>query len=205
MDEGRHSPPIPRRTRQWLRGIWPDTGDRARRERARGLYRDLVNQARTLAFYRDLGVPDTPEGRFEVVGLHVALVVRRLKAAGPPAASLAQELFDLMFADLDESLRHIGVGDLTVGKQIKRLAGHFYARLKALDEAFGAEPGTALRAMLRTNVYHGGAAPTEAQLSRLADYLISSEETLRAQPTASVLDGRLHFVPPQICLNQAQG
>jgi cytochrome b pre-mRNA-processing protein 3 len=185
MDETKQSPAIASRARQWLRGIWPDTADRARGERVGRLYRHLVNLARTPAFYRDLGVPDTPEGRFEMVGLHVALVVRRLKAAGPPADDLVQDL------------RQIGIGDLSVGRQIKRLAGQFYARLRALDEAFGAEPRQALREMLEVNVYHGGAAPSEGQLSALADYLVTAEQTLWLQPAASVLDARLHFAPPQ--------
>lgn len=184
------------RARQWLRGIWPDAEDRARSALVGRLYGNLVNLARTPALYRDLGVPDTPEGRFEMVGLHVALVVRRLKAAGPPADALGQDLFELMFADLDESLRQIGIGDLTVGRQIKRLAGQFYARLRALDEAFGTEPSQLLQATLRANVYHGSARPTEAQLSALADYLIAAEHTLRTQPIASLLDGRLRLAPP---------
>ena len=74
-------------SRRWLRlRLWPDAADRARREVAERLYRDLVKQARTPLFYRDLGVPDTPEGRFEMVGLHVALVVRRLRARARRAA-----------------------------------------------------------------------------------------------------------------------
>jgi cytochrome b pre-mRNA-processing protein 3 len=197
MDESKQSPAIAARARQWLRGIWPDAGDRARGERVQRLYYHLVKLARTPAFYRDLGVPDTPEGRFEMVGLHVALVVRRLKAAGPPAAGFAQDLFELMFADMDESLRQIGIGDLTVGRQIKRLAGQFYARLGALDQAFGAEPRQALRAMLAVNVYHGGAAPSADQLSALADYVVTAEQTLRSRPAASLLGDRVDLAPPR--------
>jgi cytochrome b pre-mRNA-processing protein 3 len=197
MDESRQSPALAARARQWLRGIWPDAGDRARGERVDRLYCDLVNLARTPAFYRDLGVPDTPEGRFEMVGLHVALVIRRLRAAGPPADGFAQDLFELMFADLDESLRQIGIGDLAVGRQIKRLAGQFYARLEALDQAFGAESRQALRAMLEVNAYHGGAAPSADQLSALADYVVAAEQTLRSRPAASLLGDRVHLAPPQ--------
>jgi cytochrome b pre-mRNA-processing protein 3 len=207
MDEGRQSPaiaararrarPIAARARQWLRCLWPDAADRARSQLARGIYHEVVNQARIAAFYRDLGVPDTPEGRFEMVGLHVALVVRRLKREGALGSALGQELFDVVFADIDESLRQIGIGDLAVGKQIRRLAGNFYARLKALDEAFATEPAGPLRAMLRTNVYHGGAAPSERQLDGLVRYLIEADEALRAQPGASLLAGRLGFVPPE--------
>jgi cytochrome b pre-mRNA-processing protein 3 len=159
------------------------------------VYRDLVKQARTPSFYRDLGVPDTPDGRFEMVGLHVALVVRRLRFAGAPGGALAQELFDLLFADVDEGLRHIGVGDLSVGKHVKRLAGYFYARLRYLDEALDAVPGAPLAPMLRTNVYHQAVAPSERQLAALASYLIAAEAALRAHPTARMLAGNVAWVP----------
>ena len=146
MRPSKQSPPLRVRARRWLRRFRPGAADRARREIAERVYRDLVKQARTPSFYRDLGVPDTPDGRFEMVGLHVALVVRRLRSAGAPGGALAQELFDLLFADVDEGLRHIGVGDLSVGKHVKRLAGYFYARLRYLDEAPGRRAGRAARA-----------------------------------------------------------
>jgi cytochrome b pre-mRNA-processing protein 3 len=195
MPRSKQSPKVAARARRWLGRIWPDAEDRARRRIAAALYRDLVNQARTPIFYRDLGVPDTPEGRFEMVGLHVALVVRRLSRAGSAGSALGQELFDQMFADLDESLRRIGIGDLSVGKHVKRLAGNFYARLKALDEAMAGDP-SGLRPMLRTNVYHGGAAPTERQLDALVSYLVAADAALRGQPAASLLAGRPRLVDP---------
>ena len=76
----------------------------------------LVEGARAPAFFRELGVPDTPEGRFEMIALHVALAVRRLRREGAPGRALGQELFDLMLTDLDQSLRELGVGDLSVGR-----------------------------------------------------------------------------------------
>jgi cytochrome b pre-mRNA-processing protein 3 len=195
MDENRQSRAIAARVRRWLRRFGPDGADRGRSQAAREIYHTVVKQARMPAFYRDLGVPDTPEGRFELVGLHVALVLRRLRAEEAPGRALGQDLFELMFADFDESLRHIGIGDLSVGKQIRRLAGNFYARLKALDEAFTATPGGPLRAMLRTNVYHGGAPPGERQLAALVRYLIAVDAALQDQPGASLLAGRVRFVP----------
>ena len=147
-------------------------------------------------FYRELGVPDTPEGRFEMVGLHVALVVRRLRAAKAQGGALAQELFDLMFADMDESLRHVGIGELSVGKQIRRLAGHFYARLQALDQALATVPAAPLVPMLRTNVYHGGPVPDPQRLEALAGYLVAAEQRLRAQAIDDLLAGRADWAPP---------
>jgi cytochrome b pre-mRNA-processing protein 3 len=196
MRPSRQSPRLAARARHWLRRFWPDAVDRARREVADRLYRDLVKQARTPLFYHALGVPDTPEGRFEMVGLHVALLVRRLRAAGAPGRALAQELFDQMCADLDESLRHIGIGELSVGKHIKRLAGNFYARLRALDQALDAAPRAPLAPMLRTNVYHGGAAPSPHQLDALARYLLAVEAALRAQANGRLLAGEVAWAAP---------
>jgi cytochrome b pre-mRNA-processing protein 3 len=190
--------PLARRARRWLRRFRPDPADRARREVAARLYRDLVKQARTPVFYEALGVPDTPEGRFEMVGLHAALVMRRLRRAGAPGTALAQELFDQMCDDLDESLRHIGIGELSVGKHVKRLAGYFYARLRALDEALDAAPRRPLGPMLRTNVYHGGVAPSPHQVDALASYLLAVEAALRAQASGRLLVGEVAWAPPAL-------
>lgn len=198
MATSKQSPGIAARARHWLRRLRRDAAGAARQGAAERLYRDLVKQARMPVFYRDLGVPDTPEGRFEMVGLHVALLVRRLRAAGAPGDALAQELFDLMFADMDESLRHIGIGDLSVGRQVKRLAGHFYARLRALDQALASPPSAPLAPMLRTNVYHGGAAPALDQVETLASYVLAAEGGLRAQSSEHLLAGRARWVSPTV-------
>jgi cytochrome b pre-mRNA-processing protein 3 len=192
----RQPSPLAAGARRWLRRIWPTAEDRARRRSAGQLYHELVKHARTPTFYRDLGVPDTPEGRFEMVALHAALVIRRLRAEDALGRALGQELFDLMFADVDESLRHIGVGDLKVGKHVKRLAGNFYARLAALDEALAG--GTApLGPMLATNVYHGGTPPSAAQCDALAAWLVATARALDAQAGAAVLAGRVAFAAPE--------
>jgi cytochrome b pre-mRNA-processing protein 3 len=205
MRQSRQSLLLAERARRWLRRFRPDPADRARREVADRLYRDLVKQARMPAFYRELGVPDTPEGRFEMVGLHVALMVRRLRTAGEPGRALGQEVFDSMFADMDESLRHIGIGDLSVGKHIKRLAGNFYARLVALDEALAPAPGASLAPMLRTNVYHGAAAPSPHQVNALVSYVLAAEQALRAQSSEQLLAGQLDWVPPGVRPRKTSG
>ena len=117
------------------------------------LYETLVPHARFSIYYRHLGVPDTPEGRFEILALHVGLTVRRLLALDDEGRAVGQALFDLMIADLDMNLRELGVGDLSVGKQVKRLAGLFYARLSVLNEVFDEGQTEALAPMLRTNVF----------------------------------------------------
>ena len=182
-------------------GLWAWTerlrahqrGRRAERAAAHLLYGDLVNHARSERFYRELGVPDTPEGRFEIIGLHAALLMRRLKGEGGPGRALGQALFDLMFADMDASLRELGVGDLSVGKQVKRLAGQFYARLAALERVLGAtEPGL-LAPILEANVWQGGAPPSAAQVEALADCLVAAERDLAGQAGSALLRGAARF------------
>lgn len=175
-------------------GLARDAATRARQEAAHALYIETVKQARTPALFTELGVPDTPEGRFETIALHVAMVVRRLRREGPAGDQLAQELFDLMFGDMDENLRIMGVGDLSVGKYVKRLARNFYARLEVLDRTLGAgDGGPMLRSMLETNVYHGSAAPSALQLDRLIGYLETLESDLAHQPGSQLLAGRASF------------
>ncbi len=83
--------------------------------RARALYEGVVAQARQPGFYRDCGVPDSVDGRFELIALHAFLVLHRLKADPTDTAALGQALFDVMFQDMDQSLRELGAGDLGVG------------------------------------------------------------------------------------------
>jgi cytochrome b pre-mRNA-processing protein 3 len=180
--------------RAWAERLRPRAHARdARRRAAHRLYCALVNQARTPCFFAELGVPDTPEGRFEMIGLHAALLLRRLRAEGAAGQALGQALFDLMFADLDASLRELGVGDLSVGRHVKRYAGYFYARLGALDEALTAGDPAGLRPMLEANVYRGGRAPTAEQVARLADQLMVVERALAGQAADRLLRGEVAF------------
>ena len=192
------------RWRGW-RPLWHGRRN-AERQGAERLYQALVKQARTPALYSELGVPDTPDGRFEMIALHVSLVLRRLRPEGAVGRAIGQELFDVMFVDMDSSLRELGVGDLSVGKYVKRLAGNLYARLAALDRGLG-EPGrpaaglpdaAALQAMLRSNIYCGGTPPSDAQLTRLGDYLIEQDRALIDQDVAALCGGTIAWVDPSL-------
>ena len=157
------------------------------------LYGAVVEQARAPGFFREWGVPDTPEGRFEMIGLHAGLILLRLRREGAAGQALGQALFDLMFADVDEGLRTLGVGDLGVGRQVKRLAGQFYARLQALDGALHAGAAPQLQEALRANVWHGGRAPGAPEVAALADYLVRSERRLADQSAGALLRGEASF------------
>ena len=103
-------------------------GDTKVTARAAGLYGAVVAQARQVVFYRDLGVPDTVDGRFELIVLHMVLLLRRLNREGDDGAALRQALFDVLLDDMDRSLREMGVGDLGVGRRVKAMGKAFYGR-----------------------------------------------------------------------------
>ena len=164
------------------------------RDAADRAYGAIVGQARLPEFFTALGVPDTLDGRFELICLHAFLLLRRLKTEGATAASLGQQIVDTMFADFDRSLREIGTGDLSVGRQVKRMAEAFYGRIRAYEDGLAGDD-EALRAALQRNVY-GTASATPVQLTRIAAYLRDETEDLAAQPASSLLAGEIAFRTP---------
>lgn len=148
------------------------------------VYAGIVAQARAPFFYRDLGVPDTVMGRYEMIVLHAFLYFHRLKAAGPEAKEAAQDVFDLMFSEMDSALREIGVGDLTVPKRIKSMAGVFYARAAAYETALAAADDRDLAAALAAGPFDGAAAEGAPALAR---YLRSAATALAAQPVPELV------------------
>ena len=99
------------------------------------LYAAAVAAAREPWFYQALGVPDTLDGRFDLVALHAFLLIHRLQAAPDPGPALAQAVFDAMFSDMDNNLREIGVSDLRVGKRVRAMWEAFHGRAKAYASA----------------------------------------------------------------------
>ena len=165
---------------------------RPAREAGKALYAAAVGQARTPALYRDLGAPDTAEGRFEIYSLHVMLLLDRLRGdtgAGPGVGEVSQALFDTYLKDLDHALRELGVGDLSVGRKMRKLGEAFYGRGKSCDAAFAALPDTGpLEALVIRTVYAGvdaSAAP------RLVAYVLAQRRALAAQPLAPLLAGQV--------------
>ena len=164
---------------------------RAAHEAGRKLYAATAAQARQPAFYLEGGVPDTNEGRFELYSLHVVLALHRLKGQGTEATETAQALFDTYVRSLDLALREIGVGDLSVGKKMRKLGEAFYGRVRSYDAALANLPETEpLVAVIGRTVYAEGG---EAHAPALARYAAAAAETLAAQPLAAVLEGRLEW------------
>lgn len=150
----------------------------------RSLYDSAVRQSRRPVFYSDWRVPDTRMGRFEVYTLHVVFLARRLKGQGPQAQETAQAVFDSYVDSLDVALREIGVGDLSMGKKMKKLGQAFYGRAGAYEAAQGDRP--ALEALINRVFYDGveGANPAP-----LADYAETLDAWLARQETGALLEG----------------
>jgi cytochrome b pre-mRNA-processing protein 3 len=163
-------------------------------EAGRALYARTVAQARHPALYATLGAPDTPEGRFEIYSLHVYLVLERLKEQGAQAAETAQALFDTYVSALDNSLREMGVGDLSVGKRMRKLGEAFYGRVGSFEKALAALPSrTELEAQLARTVYAGVEG---ASAGPLADYMLAQRTTLAEQPLDGFLAGEIAWSAP---------
>lgn len=165
---------------------------------ARALYGAIVAQAREPAFYGDLGVPDTLDGRFELIALHSFLVLHRLKRDGESTADLAQSLFDVLFQDMDASLREMGAGDLGVGRRVKTMVKGFYGRAASYEAGLAqglVDRPEALSAALRRNLY-GTVEPGAAALSAMAGYVAREAAVLARQDTEVLAAGTVVFGPP---------
>ncbi len=162
---------------------------------AHELYVALAGQARQPVFYCEGGVPDTLDGRFDLLSLHLFLVLRRLsgKQASAAETGLAQQVFDVMFGDMDRNLREMGVGDLTVGKRIRTMSEAFYGRVEAYETGLQASHDDAiLMAALDRNLYRGE-APGPLQLARMATYMRDVAALLAQQVSDDFLVGKLVF------------
>jgi cytochrome b pre-mRNA-processing protein 3 len=150
-----------------------------RRKTASSLYEAVMTQARRPYFYALRGVPDTVDGRFELILLHGFLVWNRLKGEGREGAALSQALFDAMFRDMDRALRNMGVGDLGVPHHIKRMMKAFHGRAMAY-----AVPESRHEA-LRRNLFGTVASPKDSDILWFISYINSNIEAVSQQNPAT--------------------
>jgi cytochrome b pre-mRNA-processing protein 3 len=166
--------------------LWPFNHFRKPRMPSRGtieaIYGMIVTQAREPLFYRDLAVPDTVNGRFDMLVLHLWMVLRRLKPT-KGGAELSQALFDRFCDDMDGNLREMGVGDLTVPKRMQAFGEAFYGRAAAYDLALAAGEEPLAQALCK-NILNGAEIEKARSLARYANAAIAAladldEATLR--------------------------
>ena len=156
------------------------------------IYGMIVTKAREPLFYKDLGVPDTVDGRFDLILLHMWMVLRRLRQ-GNRAPDRAQALFDRFCIDMDDNLREMGVGDLTVPKRMQAFGEAFYGRTAAYDLAL-TDGHEALAQALCKNVLNGEKIE---QARRLAAYAEAAMAALAGADEAALVSGIWKFPSPE--------
>ncbi len=179
------------------------------------LYGVIVAQARQPAFYAHYGVPDTANGRLEMIILHAVLVLLRLQTEGGSSQRFGQLLFDHFCSDMDANLREMGVGDMAVPRKMKTIAEAFYGRKRAYQAAIAAPGLAALVAALVRNVRAVAAdapidassdAPSDApstcapSMEPLALYMRAATRKLSEAEGVALLGGRVEFPDPQALL-----
>ena len=176
--------------------FWPFNHFRKPRNPSRGtieaIYGMIVTQAREPLFYRDLGVPDTVNGRFDLLVLHLWMVLRRLTSMEGGGAAVSQALFDRFCADLDANLREMGVGDLAVPKRMQAFGEAFYGRAAAYDRALAAGTEPLAQALCR-NILNGQEIENAR---RLAFYVETAVACLAGLDEAALQSGSWRFPSP---------
>ena len=145
---------------------------RARRETARRILEALTARARARDFFERFAVPDTIDGRFDLVVLHAFLVLERLDAL--KERDLSQSLVDMLFISFDEGLRDLGVGDIGMGRRLKAMGNAFYGRLDVYGRAHDLHE---LAAALQRNLYRGRDG-TNTCAAAIARYMEQARQAL---------------------------
>jgi cytochrome b pre-mRNA-processing protein 3 len=158
------------------------------------LYGAAVTAARDPWFYRALGVPDTLDGRFDLIALHAFLLIHRLQDAPAPGPALAQAVFDAMFSDMDNNLREIGVSDLSVGRRMRAMWEAFHGRSKAYASAIDGMDRPSLETAVARNIWRG-TAPAGAAAT-LAGVILAQVAHLASQPNTALAAGKAEFLRP---------
>jgi cytochrome b pre-mRNA-processing protein 3 len=170
-------------------------GRKARYERAGfQLYGAAVAAARSPYLYVDLGTPDTLDGRFDVIALHVFLLIQRLKREPEPGPILAQAVFDAMFLDMDINLREMGVGDLSVGKRNRAMWEALHGRAAAYTANW--EDAEGLENAIARNVWRG-ATPPDGSVTAFKRLMLAQDQALAGQTLDNLKRGIVHFLPAE--------
>lgn len=150
-------------------------------------------QARLAAFYQEFAVPDTLEGRFLVLTLHLFALLHRLKREAPRAAGLAQALSERFSEDMETVLRELGVGDLSVPRKMRGLAASSGALLQAYEDALARGEAAIAAEIAEAFPFE---RPSEDATLRLAHYLMRVLRALEAQDLAALSAGEVRFPGP---------
>jgi len=158
------------------------------------IYKHLVTAARNPVFYEDMMVKDTVDGRFDMILLHLFIVQQRLQKIQAMPKYLSRDVSEAMIADMDRSLREMGVGDMAVGKQVKAMATAWFGRNESYSKALG-EPDSlaALSDVIQRNIFRG----EEGKAQAIAAYTIASLELLSKTSDEDMVSAHFSFAEPQ--------
>jgi cytochrome b pre-mRNA-processing protein 3 len=167
------------------------------------LYGLIVTAARQPEFYLGGGVPDTKEGRFALLVMHLALVLERLRPEGEAGAALGQALIETFVTDIDDNMREIGIGDLSVPRNVKKAAAALENRWNRYREhladasALSPEAMTVLTDCLAIDLYGVTAAPQRTtEAAAVARYMVEISRKLAAFDASNLLVGQIPTLPP---------
>ena len=149
------------------------------------LYGEIVAAARQPQFYRDWAIPDTIDGRFDMLVLHLAMVIARLKDVDQETR---QKLIDQFCVDMDDNLREQGASDVSVGKKVRHMAEAFQGRYVAYESAIDK---TQLAEAINRNTYAGKPSPHAVNI---ANYVEKARLSLAAQSHSDIAAGKVRFV-----------
>jgi len=169
--------------------------NRKTKDIAHELFTKIVTQSRQLRFYESWQVTDTLDGRFDLIILHVCLVVDRLEphSQDRKVALLIRYLQEVLFDNMDMSLRELGVGDMSVGKKIKIMAEAYYGRKKTYQEIIRSNNGPKdLKDALVRNIYRDQ-KPDDKTLEDFVSYVFRQIECLEKQPYEDLMSGKIIF------------
>lgn len=176
-------------------------GKRKKDERPRELYAGIVEYARTPAFYAELGVDDSVDGRFEMILLHLFILFRRFRDEAPEHKQFSQDVFDTFIEDMDGSLRQMGVGYQRVPKKMRQIGEAFYGRIDAYDKALDEADSGKLTEVVSRNVFPQGdqadegeaVTSQEKEAKTLSDYIRNSVHKMAEDDIEAVKNGLLNF------------
>lgn len=164
---------------------------------AHALYLKVCDAARQPALFQEGLVPDTVDGRFEAITLHTHLVLRLLSQSSAPP-EVGQALFDTLFHDMDQSLREIGISDVVLGKEIKKMAEGFFGRAEAYELGLRGTDEDLAGAVRRNLLGTRQSETSDAAVATLARYIRHQVAHLAAQVPADIMSGKIEFAPAAI-------
>jgi cytochrome b pre-mRNA-processing protein 3 len=160
------------------------------------MYERALVQSRLPYFYKTLGIPDSMDGRFDCLSLHVCLLLSRfLSLPKGSGRALSQRVFDKMFKGADQALRESGVGDLGVPKHMQKMMKAFNGRLHAYHRAFSAGDEEALAQAIMRNVYRSDSPTPDNNAKQMAGYMMASYKHMAGMKDEGVMAGAIEFVP----------